>query len=91
MLRRGHVLHHPGALERFQKKEAQRGQLLGHANGLQFAVREEMGLVMPDVLQSQTVGRRFEILSELLDGAQVNPSRNLGHIATLEFLQHRFS
>jgi hypothetical protein len=50
-----------------------------------------MGLVLPDVLQAQTVGRSFEIASELLDRVQVNASGNLGHIATLEFLQHQFA
>jgi hypothetical protein len=50
-----------------------------------------MGLVLPEVLKAQTVGRRFEILRELLDRAQVNASGNLGAIATLQFLQHHLS
>jgi hypothetical protein len=50
-----------------------------------------MGLVLPDVLQAQSVGGSFEIASELLDRSQVNAGGNLGHIVTLEFLQHRFS
>jgi hypothetical protein len=56
-----------------------------------LAIREQVSLVLSDVFRAESVRRHFEILSELLDYAQVNADRNRREIPTLEFFQHRFS
>ena len=65
--------------------------MLSDADGIEFAVSEQVGLVLSNVLRAQPVRRFVVVLSELLDGAEVNARRNRGQIPTLEFLQHRFS
>jgi hypothetical protein len=84
------VLHRPRALQRLQEKEPQSGQLLSDADRLQLAIREEVGLIPPNVFQAQSIWRSLEILRELLDGTKVNTSGDLRHIPTLEFLRIAF-
>jgi len=65
--------------------------LLRDTGGIQLTIGEKVGLVLPDVLPAQPVGRHFVVLSELLDGTEVDANGNLRQIPTLEFFQHRFS
>jgi hypothetical protein len=65
--------------------------MLGDTDGPQFAIREQVGLVLSDVFRAKSVRRHFEILSELPDYAEVNANCNRREIPTLEFFQHRFS
>jgi hypothetical protein len=48
--RERHVLNHPRALECLEEKESQRRELLGDADGIELAIGEKVGLVLPDVL-----------------------------------------
>jgi hypothetical protein len=65
--------------------------MLGDTDGPQLAIREQVSLVLSDVFRAESVRRHFEILSELLDYAEVNADRSRREIPTLEFFQHRFS
>ena len=48
--RERHVLNHPRALECLEEKESQGRELLGDADGIELAIGEKVGLVLPDVL-----------------------------------------
>jgi hypothetical protein len=65
--------------------------MVGHRTGSQFAHGEELGLVLADVLRSQTIGRAVEVLGEALDEANVTLCGSLRVMTTLELLQHHFA
>jgi hypothetical protein len=65
--------------------------MLGDTHSTQLAIRNQVSLVLSDVLRAQPVGRPLEVLSELLDRAEVNAGGNRRQIPTLEFFQHRSS
>jgi len=50
-----------------------------------------MGLILPDVLGTELVGRLVEILRELAHDADVSCCGTMRVITTLEFLQHLFA
>lgn len=62
-----------------------------HRTRRQLPFGEEVGLVLPDVLPSQAIGRALEMSSESLDLAKVVACGGLRVMTTLEFLQHDFS
>ena len=65
--------------------------MLANAGGIQLALREKVGLILSDMLQTKLVRRTIEVQRKLFDRMEVDSCGIVGHIPTLEFLQHRFS
>ena len=62
--------------------------MVGHRTGRQLLHREELGLVLPNVLPAQAVRRRVEVLCESFHEADVALCGRLRIMTTLEFFQH---
>ena len=45
--------------------------MIGYRTGSQFVHGEELGLVLADVVRSQSIGRAVEVLGEPLDSANI--------------------
>ena len=65
--------------------------MVGHRTGRQLLHGEELGLVLPNVLRAQAIGRTVEVLCESFDEADVVLCGSLRVMTTLEFLQHDFA
>jgi hypothetical protein len=64
----GRVSITPAPLEGLDEKEAQGGQLLRHAAGVQFSYPEQIRWVFTDVFGAQPVRRTMEVAGEISDG-----------------------
>ena len=62
--------------------------MVGHRTGRQLLHREELGLVLPNVLPTQAVRRTVEVLCESFEEADVALCGSLRVMTTLEFFQH---
>src|SRR5947209_13252588 len=87
----GSVGNVPGPLERLDVEEAQGTQMVGYRTGRQLLHCEKLGLVLPNVLPTQAIGRAVEVLGEPLDEANVTLCGSLRVMTSLEFLQHHFA
>ncbi len=84
----GSVGNAPRLLQRLDIEKPQGAQMVGHRTGRQLLHREELGLVLPNVLPTQAVRRRVEVLCESFDEADVVLCGSLRVMTTLEFFQH---
>ena len=84
----GSVSNTPRLLQRLNVEKPQGAQMVGHGTGRQLLHREELGLVLPNVLPTQAVRRRVEVLCESFHEADVALCGSLRVMTTLEFFQH---
>ena len=84
----GSVGNAPRLLQYLDVEKPQGAQMVGHCSGRQLLHREELGLVLPNVLPTQAVGRTVEVLCESFDEADVALCGSLRVMTTLEFFQH---
>ena len=87
----GNVGNAQGPVERLDVEEAQGAEMVGYRTGRQLAHREELRLLLADVLRSWAIRRAAEVLGEPFDEANVTPCGSLRVMTTLEFLQHHFA
>ena len=88
LLRIGSVGNAPRLLQRLDVEKPQGAQMVGHRTGRQLLYREELGLILPNVLPAQTVRRAVEVFCESFDEADVVLCGSLRVMTTLEFFQH---
>jgi hypothetical protein len=88
----GSVRYAPGLLECLDVEEAQGAQMVGHATGRQLLHREELGLVLPNVLPTLGGPERSGSVVRIFrrSGCSV-VCGSLRVMTSLEFLQHDFS
>jgi hypothetical protein len=67
----GRVSNAPRLLQCLDIEKPQGAQVVCHRTGRELPPGEELGLVLPDVLPAQAVGRRVEVLCESFDEADV--------------------
>jgi hypothetical protein len=84
----GGVGNAPRLLQRLDIEKPQGAQMVGHGTGPLLLHREELGLILPNVLSAQAVWRRVEVLCESFHEADVALCGSLPVMTTLEFFQH---
>ena len=62
-----------------------------HRPRLEFAVAQQVGLILAEVDPIELVRRAVKMLCEPLDGLDVVLNGGLGVVAPLEFVQHRLA
>ncbi|SRR6266851_4090698 len=67
----GSVGNAPWLFERLDVEKSQGAQMVCHRTGRQLLHCEELGLVLPNVLPTQAVRRRMEVLCESFDRADI--------------------
>ncbi len=87
LFRIGSVGNAPRLLQPLDVEKPQGTQMGRHGTGRQLPLCEEMSLVLPNVLRTQTIGRALEISSESFDLANVIACGSLRVITTLELPQ----
>ena len=90
-LGKGQAVHHKVAFQGLDVEEAQPGDVLLYGSGVEFAVLEEVGGILADLIGSELIGSRVVVLGEIPDDPEVRFRGILGVITTLEFLQHHLS
>ena len=81
----------PGFAQCLDEEESESRQ--AHDDGIrcQFALGEQLGLILAHVFGTQPVGWPVEVTGEILNGADVRPRCTLREVKTLEFLEHYFA
>src|ERR1019366_799918 len=91
LLRVGHFVPVPGALQDFAKEKTQRtDDLIDRVVG-EFPVTEKMGRVFTEMLRAELVRGTVEIARQVLDNAQVGARGTFSVIATRDFIERQFS
>jgi hypothetical protein len=72
----------------FDEQETQGGHILADGRRSQLLHLEQMGLILPDLLGPELVGRLVKVLRELADDPDVGFYGTMGVITALEFFQH---
>jgi hypothetical protein len=67
----GSIGNAPRLLQCLDVEKAQGTQMVGHRTGRQLLHGEELGLVFPNMLPAQTIGRAVEVLCESFDQADI--------------------
>ena len=83
----GSQLQIPGPLESSGIEETECSKTLTNGIVSEFAISEQIGGVLTDVLRSELVGRTFEIAGEILDVTKVRLPGSLRVITTHEFFE----
>jgi hypothetical protein len=81
----------PRPFQRSGEEELQGGHALLDGFGSQLTILNQVELELPDVVDTELIGRLFEITGKLLHRADVGVYGTLSVIATLEFFQHHFA
>jgi hypothetical protein len=87
----GSVGDTPRPFQRLDVEKTEGTEMVGYGTSRQLPFREEVGLVLPNVLPSQAIGRAVKMSSERFDLANIVACGSLRVMTALEFLQHDFS
>src|SRR5215472_8796484 len=87
----GRIGNAPGLAQRLDEEEAEGRQTHDDGVGCQFALGEQLGLILAHMFGTQLVGSPVEVPGEILNGVKVRPRCTLREVKTLEFLEHHFA
>src|SRR5215472_11720097 len=87
----GRIGNAPGLAQGLDEEEAESRQTHDDGVGCQFALGEQLGLILAHMFGTQLVGSPVEVPGEILYGVKVRPRCTLREVKTLEFLEHHFA
>jgi hypothetical protein len=79
------------ALQRTHEEEPQGRNLADHRGWFQLPFVQQVGLILANMLRTESIGRFVEESREALDSADVSAYSCLREVTSLEFLQHDFA
>src|ERR1035438_4157616 len=88
LLRVGSLGGAPASLQDLDVEEAQRSQPLRNGVRSQLPGTEHRNLILPNVIRAELVWRTMEMLSEMLDGADVSANGPRSVVAALQLFLH---
>ena len=91
LLRIGRLGDAPASLQYLHIEKTQGRQSLRDGVRLQFPVREQRGLILPNMLRAKLIGWTAEVAAEMLYRTNVSPDGRLGIVAAMQLFKHELA